>query len=109
MMNNYKTNLRLFHLSEAYQECEDIMGKNPERDAVAWGDGANWHEFDPCNVWNDLMPIVIKLGSHSVTLLGDLYEAELRRGSKVTKGYGDTPQLALANCCISVLNEKDKQ
>ncbi len=108
-MANFEVNLCLFGYSEYFKSCKDVMGKNPERDAVAWGDGTNWHEFEPTNNWTHLMPIVVKLGSHSLTILGDVYEATLQQGVKVTTQHGNTPQEALSKCCAVVLKEKDKK
>ena len=65
--------------------------------------------FDPCNNWNDIMPIAVELG---VTLIPDnclshfaYYKLELDVDGYSSElcEYDSSPQRALVICCIKVL------
>ena len=66
-------------------------------------------DFNPCNNWNDIMPIAVELG---VTLIPDnclshfaYYKLELDVDGYSSElcEYDSSPQRALVICCIKVL------
>lgn len=40
------------------RDCEEIY-YNDKAGICSWADGANWHEFDPCNNPSDAWPIIV--------------------------------------------------
>lgn len=72
-------------------------------------DDGSHYEFDPCNNWNDLMPLVIE---HKISLDWDSFSwaafqaAFHKDGEFLGSGYETTlinPQRALAECLLKVL------
>lgn len=58
-LSDFEVNKAIFPFTKYFGKCKDIMQKkNPNRSAVMWGDGANWFEFDGCNSWADMGPII---------------------------------------------------
>lgn len=59
-LSDLDINIKVFKLTEKFKnECEDIdfdINKNE----LHWGDGANWHKFDPCNNPSDSWPIIVE-------------------------------------------------
>jgi hypothetical protein len=60
-MTDFEINKLVFKNSDLYFKCEDAMkNKLPIKEGIMWGDGANWHEFDPCNNPSDAWPIILE-------------------------------------------------
>jgi len=88
----------------------DIYRNNSKIDPdtyIRYEDSSHYEQVDYCNNWNDLMPLIIE------------YRIELREGTRTNgwkafhRGIGvvisnDTPQRALAECVLLVLQDKDK-
>jgi hypothetical protein len=54
-MSDFEINLRVAEIAVDY----DCISRLPYNDmAVYWGDGANWHAFNPCNNPADAWPII---------------------------------------------------
>lgn len=54
-MSDFEINLRVAEIVVDY----DCISRLPYTDmAVHWGDGANWHVFNPCNNPADAWPII---------------------------------------------------
>lgn len=54
-LSDFEINLRVAEIVVDY----DCMSRLPYTDmAVHWGDGANWHVFNPCNNPADAWPII---------------------------------------------------
>lgn len=54
-MSDFEINLRVAEIVVDY----DCISRLPYTDmAVHWGDGANWHVFNPCNNPADALPII---------------------------------------------------
>lgn len=67
--SDFEINKRIFPHTRDYNKCEDVMEqKNPNKDALMWGDGTNWFEFNPCNSWADMGPLIVE---HEITILFD--------------------------------------
>lgn len=47
----------VFPYSPYFKECEEAM-RLPTQSSFRWGDGANWHDFNPCNNANDAWPLI---------------------------------------------------
>lgn len=55
-MSDFEINLRVAEIVVDY----DCISRLPYTDmAVHWGDGANWHVFNPCNNPADAWPIIL--------------------------------------------------
>jgi len=58
-MSDFEINLRVAEIVIDY----DCISRLPHTDmAVHWGDGANWHTFNPCNNPADAWPIIVDNG-----------------------------------------------
>lgn len=56
-MSDFEINLRVAEIVVDY----DDISRLPYTDmAVYWGDGANWHVFNPCNNPADAWPIIVE-------------------------------------------------
>lgn len=56
-MSDFEINLRVAEIVVDY----DCISRLPYTDmAVHWGDGANWHVFNPCNNPEDAWPIIVR-------------------------------------------------
>ena len=56
-MSDFDINLRVAEIVVDY----DCISRVPYTEmAVYWGDGANWHVFNPCNNPEDAWPIIIE-------------------------------------------------
>lgn len=56
-MSDFEINLRVAEIVVDY----DCISRLPYTGmAVHWGDGANWHVFNPCNNPADAWPIIVK-------------------------------------------------
>ncbi|EPB4096290.1 TPA: DUF2591 domain-containing protein [Klebsiella pneumoniae] len=54
-LSDFEINLRVAEIVVDY----DCISRLPYTDmAVHWGDGANWHVFNPCNYPADAWPII---------------------------------------------------
>lgn len=55
-MSDFEINLRVAEIAVDY----DCISRLPYNDmAVHWGDGANWHAFNPCKNPADAWPIIV--------------------------------------------------
>lgn len=55
-MSDFEINLRVAEIVVDY----DCISRLPHTDmAVHWGDGANWHVFNPCNNPSNAWPIIV--------------------------------------------------
>lgn len=64
-MSDFEINLRVAEIVVDY-EC---ISRLPYTDmAVHWGDGANWHVFNPCNNPADAWPIIVE---NSISIIND--------------------------------------
>ena len=70
-MNNY-SDLSDFEINHSVAEkaidFEELIGVPMFGNAVRWGDGANWHHFNPCNSWADAGPIIV---ANAIDLIQD--------------------------------------
>lgn len=60
-MSDFEINKAAFLLAVklGFIDFDDIMqNKNPDNDAVMYGDGANWYAWDGCNNPSDSWPII---------------------------------------------------
>ncbi|HBY5222935.1 TPA: DUF2591 domain-containing protein [Klebsiella pneumoniae subsp. ozaenae] len=56
-LSDFEINLRVAEIVVDY----DCISRLPYTDmAVHWGDGANWHVFNPCNNPADAWPIIVE-------------------------------------------------
>lgn len=64
-------------------------------------------DFNPCNNWNDIMPIAVELGVY-YTPTGDFTAVQKMGDDYSYFGYtqASTPQRALVICCIKVLEDR---
>ncbi|MEA4701104.1 phage protein NinX family protein [Klebsiella pneumoniae] len=69
-LSDFEINLRVAEIVVDY----DCISRLPYTDmAVHWGDGANWHVFNPCNNPADAWPIIHE---HGISIAFDSYEDE---------------------------------
>lgn len=55
-MSDFEINLSVAKLTINYDDLSPSpLSGTP---VVQWGDGSNWHHFDPCNSWADAGPII---------------------------------------------------
>lgn len=55
-MSDFEINVAVLKLTAYYDEISPLSKIGSP--VVAWGDGANWHEFDACNSGKDAWPII---------------------------------------------------
>ncbi|WP_371343819.1 phage protein NinX family protein [Klebsiella quasipneumoniae] len=78
-MSDFEINLRVAEIVVDY----DCISRLPYTDmAVHWGDGANWHVFNPCNNPADAWPIIID-NQLSLNNYGDSWEASFEHDEPV--------------------------
>lgn len=75
-LSDLDINTKIFKLTEKFKnECEDIdfdINKNE----LSWGDGDNWHKFNPCNNPSDAWPIIVENKISLIPSINDeLYRA----------------------------------
>ena len=59
-MSDYEVNAAVsIHVLWKNHRCEEV-DCNDKTGVVSWADGANWHEFNPCNNPSDAWPIIIE-------------------------------------------------
>lgn len=76
-MTDFEINKAVLKLSIPYEDiCE--LEQIGHGQSVAWGDGYNWYNYDPCNSWADAGPIIEK---HLICLAADVF-AEPQDGGK---------------------------
>ncbi|MCH9452556.1 phage protein NinX family protein [Klebsiella pneumoniae] len=64
-LSDFEINLRVAEIVVDY----DCISRLPYTDmAVHWGDGANWHVFNPCNNPADAWPII---DENNITIIND--------------------------------------
>lgn len=64
-MSDFEINLRVAEIVVDY----DCISRLPYTDmAVHWGDGANWHAFNPCKNPADAWPII---DENNITIIND--------------------------------------
>ena len=56
-MNDFEINKEVFF--KAGVDYQDCIATNSKGSSVHYGDGANWHEFNPCNNPSDAWPIIL--------------------------------------------------
>ena len=56
-MSDFEINKEVLIKTKYYDDISDRQVKKDS--AVSWGDGCNWHRFDPCNNPADAWPIII--------------------------------------------------
>lgn len=59
-MSDFEVNAAVsMHVLWKNRHCEEV-DCNDKTGAVSWADGANWHEFNPCNNPSDAWPIMLE-------------------------------------------------
>ena len=57
-MSDFEVNAAVsMHVLWKNHRCEEV-DCNDKTGVVSWADGANWHEFNPCNNPSDAWPII---------------------------------------------------
>lgn len=113
-LSDFEINKKAFLLGVklGYFDFEDIMqNKNPNCNAVMYGDGLNWHKWDGCNRANDAWPIMRENGIATMAeggkLVGattDSYETYEAYGNVVHTHYDKNP-LRAAMIVFLMMNE----
>lgn len=62
-MKDHEINLGVL---KKYIPYEDLVSGPLDDGSIMWGDGANWHKFNPCNSWADAGPII---GKENISLI----------------------------------------
>ena len=58
-MSDFEVNAAVsMHVLWKNHRCEEV-DCNDKTGVVSWADGANWHEFNPCNNPSDAWPIIL--------------------------------------------------
>lgn len=52
-MTDFELNLMMAKLVLDYEDI-DVSPLSENQTAVAYADGCNWYQFDPCNCWKDI-------------------------------------------------------
>lgn len=59
-MSDFEVNAAVsMHVLWKNHRCEEV-DCNDKTGVVSWADGANWHEFNPCNNPSDAWPIILE-------------------------------------------------
>ena len=59
-MSDFEINAAVsMHALWKNRHCEEV-DCNDKTGVVSWADGANWHEFNPCNDPSDAWPIIVE-------------------------------------------------
>lgn len=77
-MGDFEINKAAFLLAAklGLLDFEDVMqSKNPDSDAVMYGDGANWYAWNGCNNPADAWPIMLENGIAPLAENGGIYGA----------------------------------
>lgn len=77
-MSDFEINKAAFLLAAklGLLDFEDVMqNKNPDSDAVMYGDGANWYAWNGCNNPSDAWTIIIENGIAPLAENGRIYGA----------------------------------
>lgn len=78
-LSDFEINLRVAELVVDYEFISRLPYVGM---AVQWGDGANWHSFNPCNNPADAWPIIEKNKIGVRNISGDLWECSSPDGMK---------------------------
>lgn len=71
-LSDFEINKKAFLLGVklGYFDFEDIMkNKNPNCNAVMYGDGLNWHKWDGCSRAKDSWPIIV---TNEISIIRDV-------------------------------------
>jgi hypothetical protein len=78
-MSDFEINLRVAEIAVDY----DCISRLPYNDmAVYWGDGANWHAFNPCNNPADAWPII---SGNRISIMFD--QSTEKKRAEAVKGF----------------------
>lgn len=64
LLTDFELNLMAARLLLDWDDIETAPRKK-EQTAVAWADGYNWYNFDPCNDWRVVGPLLV---THKISL-----------------------------------------
>lgn len=77
-MSDFEINKEVLIKTQYYDDISDRQVKKDS--AVRWGDGCNWHHFDPCNNPADSWPIIKENRIHLDPPLRDFHPWKADRG-----------------------------
>lgn len=100
-ISDFEVNKAVFF--KAKIEYEDCIATNSKGSSVHYGDGANWHEFDPCNNPSDMWPLIVE---NEISLV--VYQSGVWECNHHNQFFSrnDNP-LRAAAIVFLMLNEKD--
>jgi len=65
-------------------------------------------QFDPCNNWNQLMPLVVEhFDYYQIKKYTNVSVVMIKNGERLIAFEAETPQIALCSCLIEVLEAEE--